>query len=77
MSKRATGSHALTALDEQANTLGIAVISLHVFAHDPAAIALYKKIGYEVTDLHMAKRPTLEHVPRGSLRTSCRRQRAG
>jgi ribosomal protein S18 acetylase RimI-like enzyme len=50
------GRQALTALDEEAATMGIETISLHVFAHNPTAIALYEKMGYAATDLHMAKR---------------------
>jgi ribosomal protein S18 acetylase RimI-like enzyme len=52
------GRLALVALDKQAAAMGIESISLHVFAHNSAAIRLYEKLGYEVTDLHMAKKIT-------------------
>lgn len=50
------GRQALTALDERAAVMGLETISLHAFAHNPTAIALYKKMGYEITDVHMAKK---------------------
>ena len=49
------GRQALAALDEQAKALGIETISLHAFAHNPTAIALYQKMGYAITDVHMSK----------------------
>jgi ribosomal protein S18 acetylase RimI-like enzyme len=49
------GRQALTALDEQAAALGIETISLHAFAHNQTAIALYQKVGYTITDVHMSK----------------------
>ncbi len=50
------GRQALAALDEQAAALGIETISLHAFAHNPTAIALYQKMGYAITDVHMSKK---------------------
>ncbi|MBI5564781.1 MAG: N-acetyltransferase [Chloroflexi bacterium] len=52
------GRQALAALDGQAAGMGVESISLHVFGHNPTAIALYEKMGYRVTDLHMAKKIT-------------------
>lgn len=49
------GREALKALDEKAAELGVEALSLHVFGHNPRAIHLYEKMGYEVTDLHMTK----------------------
>jgi len=52
------GRQALAALDEQAAALNIETISLHAFAHNPTAIALYQKMGYAITDVHMSKKFT-------------------
>jgi len=49
------GRQALTALDVQAASIGIETISLHAFAHNQTAIALYQKMGYAITDVHMSK----------------------
>jgi ribosomal protein S18 acetylase RimI-like enzyme len=54
--QRGYGMQALSALDEKAKELGIATIALHVFGHNQAAIALYQKAGYEITNLQMAKK---------------------
>jgi len=54
--RRGYGLQALRALEEKVRALGIHKIRLHVFGHNTAARALYEKAGYEVTDLHMAKR---------------------
>ena len=50
------GAQALTAFEDQVKKLGIEMISLHVFANNEIAQALYKKKGYEVTGIHMTKR---------------------
>ncbi|MFN8597081.1 MAG: GNAT family N-acetyltransferase [Anaerolineae bacterium] len=52
------GRQTLTALDAQAASMGIETISLHAFAHNPTAIALYQKMGYAITDVHMSKKLT-------------------
>jgi ribosomal protein S18 acetylase RimI-like enzyme len=49
------GTACLAALDDEARGLGLWRVGLHVFAHNPAAAALYKRCGYEVTNLAMAK----------------------
>ncbi len=54
--QRGYGTQALSALDEKAKELGVATIALHVFGHNQAAIALYQKAGYAITDLQMAKK---------------------
>jgi len=54
--RRGYGRLALLALEDKARELGIGTISLHVFGHNHAARALYEKAGYEVTNLHMAKK---------------------
>lgn len=53
--KRGYGRAALVALEEYAKEKGIASISLHVFAHNAAALSLYRKMGYEVTSMNMTK----------------------
>lgn len=50
------GKQALQALDTKMEEMGVESISLHVFAHNTGAIALYKKMGYEVTNLYMGKK---------------------
>ena len=53
------GRQALAALDQQAAALGVETISLHAFAHNQTAIALYQKLGYAITDVHMSKKISL------------------
>ncbi|CAG0990353.1 partial diamine N-acetyltransferase, partial [Anaerolineae bacterium] len=53
------GRQALAALDQQAVALGVETISLHAFAHNQTAIALYQKLGYAITDVHMSKKISL------------------
>lgn len=49
------GKQALTALDETLASLDVDFIDLHVFASNTTAIELYKKMGYEVTNMYMRK----------------------
>jgi RimJ/RimL family protein N-acetyltransferase len=49
------GAQAMLALEDEVRRLGIGTITLHVFGHNHAARALYEKVGYEVTDVHMSK----------------------
>ena len=49
------GKQALIALDEIMQGMGVESIALHVFGFNTNAIGLYKKSGYEVTDLNMRK----------------------
>jgi ribosomal protein S18 acetylase RimI-like enzyme len=53
--KRGYGRAALVALEEYAKEKRLASISLHVFAHNAAALSLYRKMGYEVTSMNMKK----------------------
>jgi ribosomal protein S18 acetylase RimI-like enzyme len=50
------GKQALQALDKKMLEMGVESISLHVFAHNTNAIALYEKMGYTATNLYMGKR---------------------
>ncbi|HEY2982301.1 MAG TPA: GNAT family N-acetyltransferase [Anaerolineales bacterium] len=49
------GKQALAALDETLQSMNVQSVALHVFAHNTNAIELYKKMGFETTDLHMRK----------------------
>lgn len=42
-------------LEDQVRQVGLRRIGLHVFGHNAAAQALYRKVGYEVTNINMAK----------------------
>jgi len=50
---------AFLALEPYVAALGLADIGLHVFGHNAAAQALYRKLGYAVTDINMNKRITV------------------
>ncbi|GGD21622.1 GNAT family N-acetyltransferase [Pontibacillus salipaludis] len=50
------GKAAMKALEVYAESMEISQIGLHVFAHNKTALGLYKKMGYETTDLVMKKR---------------------
>ncbi|WP_077324879.1 GNAT family N-acetyltransferase [Virgibacillus siamensis] len=49
------GKAAMQELDNYADKHGIQKVALHVFEHNHRAIALYKKMGYEMTSHQMAK----------------------
>ena len=49
------GKKAMKALHEKLWKLGVESVGLHVFAHNTNAIALYEKMGYELTNLYMSK----------------------
>ena len=49
------GRQTLAVLEGKAKELGLDTISLHVFGHNQAAIALYQQAGYETTSLYMAR----------------------
>jgi ribosomal protein S18 acetylase RimI-like enzyme len=53
--QRGYGAQAMLALEEKVKTVGLDTIALHVFGHNQIAQALYKKVGYETTDIMMAK----------------------
>jgi len=53
---RALATAAFAALEGEARARGLAGIGLHVFGHNPGARALYEKLGYETTNLHMFKK---------------------
>ena len=45
----------MQALETKAKELQVSTIKLHVFGHNTTAIALYKKMGYSVTNMNMEK----------------------
>ena len=54
--RRGFAAGAMRALEETARTLRVDTLALHVFGHNHAAIALYRKLGYDVTNMNMAKK---------------------
>lgn len=49
--RKGYGTQALRAVEERAAELGANSVGLHVFGHNPAALALYEKAGYETTSV--------------------------
>jgi len=49
------GKQALAALDEELISMNVESIGLHVFGHNIIAQELYKKSGYEITNINMRK----------------------
>ncbi len=49
------GKQALTAMDEQLKSVGAESVALHVFGDNITAQELYKKMGFEITGMHMRK----------------------
>jgi ribosomal protein S18 acetylase RimI-like enzyme len=54
--RKGFGTQAMLAVEEQAKSLGLNRIALHVFGHNKAAQELYEKIGYEITNINMSKK---------------------
>jgi ribosomal protein S18 acetylase RimI-like enzyme len=52
---RGFGKSAMKEIEIKAKELGLNKIELHVFGHNTTARKLYEKIGYEVTNVIMAK----------------------
>ncbi|KAB2854509.1 MAG: GNAT family N-acetyltransferase, partial [Anaerolineae bacterium] len=49
-------TQAMLALEDEVKKVGLDSIGLHVFGHNQSAYALYQKIGYETTNIVMAKK---------------------
>ena len=49
------GEQAFQAMETKVRELGLKKIGLHVFGHNHAARAMYEKLGYVVTNVHMSK----------------------
>lgn len=63
--RRGHAFRAFNALEAEATRLGLGGIALHVFGHNHAAQALYRKLGYVATNINMFKSlaaPGAEHV---------------
>jgi len=56
--RKGYGEQAMLAAEVQAKALGYDTIALHVFGHNHAARALHEKLGYEITNINMAKKLT-------------------
>lgn len=56
--RRGYGSQAFRVMEQKVRELGLTKIGLHVFGNNHAAQEMYKKLGYETTNVLMAK--TLE-----------------
>lgn len=54
--RKGHATRALRAVEERATELGADKVELHVFGHNPAARALYEKVGYETTSVVMRRR---------------------
>ena len=49
------GKQALIAMDEKLISMGVESVGLHVFGDNITAQELYKKMGYQITDIQMKK----------------------
>ncbi len=54
--RKGHATRALRAVEGRAIELGAESVELHVFGHNPAARALYEKVGYETTSVVMRRR---------------------
>lgn len=53
---RGIGRRALELFEAEAAARGLTRIDLHVYAHNPRALALYQRLGYQTTGIKMRKR---------------------
>lgn len=49
------GKQALAAMDEKLKSMNVESVALHVFGDNITAQELYKKAGFQITDIHMKK----------------------
>ena len=52
---RGYGAQALLAIEAKVKALGLNRIGLHVFGHNTGARRLYERLGYQITNINMAK----------------------
>ena len=57
--RRGYATQAMRVLEGKARELGLEAIALHVFTHNPAAVGLYKNLGYDVKSINMVKELSL------------------
>ncbi len=50
------GKQSLAAMDEKLQSMNVKTVSLHVFGDNVTAQELYKKMGFEITGIHMQKK---------------------
>jgi len=50
------GKQALVALDEKIKSMDVQSVGLHVFGDNVTAQELYRKMGYQITGIHMKKK---------------------
>ncbi len=50
------GKQALAAMDDRLKSMEVEAVGLHVFGDNITAQALYKKMGFEITGIHMQKK---------------------
>ena len=53
--RQGLGTRAMMEAERWARSQGLNSLGLHVFGHNRAALALYKKLGYVITNLNMTK----------------------
>ncbi len=53
--RKGYGTQAFLALEDKVKEIGLHKIMLHVFGHNKEAQRLYERLGYQVTDIDMAK----------------------
>ena len=49
------GKQALTAMDQELRSMDVESVALHVFGDNVSAQELYRKMGFEITGIHMRK----------------------
>ena len=49
------GKQALRAMDEKLKSMKVESVGLHVFGDNITAQELYKKVGFQITGIHMKK----------------------
>lgn len=52
------GKQAMTVMDEKLKSMNVETVGLHVFGDNITAQELYKKMGYQITGIHMKKELT-------------------
>ena len=53
--RKGYGKEALAAMDEKLKSMKVESVGLHVFGDNITAQELYKKMGYQITGIHMKK----------------------